>query len=96
VLDGPLPLVCQAAKVPELSAHAFRRTWEGLMRQAHVDELVRRSIAGWRSNSAQAIYAVVGKDEREVAGSAVVELILGGRGKEMRHPGATPEVSEMS
>jgi integrase len=69
--------VCKAAKVPRISPHALRRTFEDLTRQAGVEQLVRRAIHGWRSERAQGIYATVTRDERDAAASAVVRLVLG-------------------
>ena len=65
------------AKVPAVSPHSFRRTQENLARKAGVDQLVRRAQAGWRTERAQAIYALVDNDEREAAGNAVVKLVEG-------------------
>jgi len=48
------------------------------MREAGVDQLVRRALAGWRSEKAQAIYATVNKDERDAAGRRC-RLVLEGR-----------------
>lgn len=45
----------------DISAHSLRRTWENLLREAGVEQLVRRSMAGWRSEKAQAIYATVNR-----------------------------------
>ena len=47
------------------------------MRKAGVDKLVRRAVAGWRSEEAQAIYATVKDEEREAAAQAVVDLVFG-------------------
>ena len=47
------------------------------LRQAGVDELVRRSLAGWRSDDAQEIYAGVDKREGAAAGDAMVQLVMG-------------------
>lgn len=74
-LARPLAQISKAAGVDRLTAHSFRRTWEGLLRQAGVDGMVRRSLAGWRAEGAQAIYAVVGKEEQARAGAAVVGLV---------------------
>jgi integrase len=64
VLDIPLRKVVEKAGVPAISPHSFRRTWEDILRKAGVDELVRRSMAGWRTDTAQAIYATVDREER--------------------------------
>ena len=77
VLDRPLAKVVEHAGIPPVSPHRFRRTYENLLRRAGVDELVRRSLAGWRSDDAQEIYAAVDKGERIAAGEAMVELVLG-------------------
>lgn len=73
-LRGAVIEVCRAAGLPEISPHALRRTYEGLLRSAGVDALVRRSLAGWRSEGIQAAYAQVGASERSAAGAAIVEL----------------------
>lgn len=44
-----------------------------------VDDLVRRSLAGWRSHDAPEIYAGVDKRERDEAGQAMVQLVTGAR-----------------
>ena len=54
-------------------------TFENLARLAGVDQMVRRSLAGWRSEEAQAIYAGVGREEREKAGTAMVRLVEGSK-----------------
>lgn len=76
-LDKPLIDACRAAGVPEISCHALRRTFEQLLRLAGVDQLVRRSLAGWRSERAQAIYAQVDPSERAAAAAALVRLVGG-------------------
>ncbi len=48
-----------------------------MLRQAGVDQLVRRSLAGWRSDNAQRIYAGIDKRERDAAGDAMVRLVMG-------------------
>lgn len=77
VFKKPIAKVVTAAKLPEVSPHSFRRTWENMLRRAGVDQMVRRSLNGWRSETAQAIYAGVDRDEREQAGAAVVRLVMG-------------------
>jgi len=79
IFKVPLGKVVDAAGITDISAHSLRRTWENLMREAGVDQLVRRALAGWRSEKAQAIYATVAKEERDAAGEAVVRLVLEGR-----------------
>lgn len=74
-LDRPIRIVAQAAGVPPISAHSFRRTYENLLRQAGVDELTRRSLAGWRTDKAQAIYANVSSGERADAAALMVMLV---------------------
>jgi len=80
VLDQPLAKVVQAAGVPPISCHSFRRTFENNLRAAGIDQLVRRAVAGWRTDTAQAIYASVDKGERDRASEAMVALVLGGAG----------------
>jgi len=79
VLAKPLATVVKEAKITDISTHSFRRTWENLLRVAGVDQLVRRSLAGWRTEKAQAIYATVDKEERNAAGLAVVDLVMESR-----------------
>ena len=78
VLDKPVAKLVEHAGLPEISPQSFRRTYENLLRQAGVDDLVRRSLAGWRTDEAQAIYAGVDEQERHAAGAAMVRLVLGG------------------
>jgi integrase len=80
VLDKPLVAVVQAAGITAISPHSLRRTWENLLRTAGIDQLVRRALAGWRTEKAQAIYATVDKSERDAAGVAIVNLVMGGAG----------------
>jgi len=75
VLDKPLRKICDKAKPPEVSAHGPRRTWENLLRKAGVDQLVRRAVAGWRTERARAIYTTVDREERDAAAVAVVRLL---------------------
>jgi len=72
----PLKKIIDVADIPQISAHSLRRTWENLMRRAGVDQLVRRSLAGWRTEEAQAIYATVNREEREAAVAAVVDMVM--------------------
>jgi hypothetical protein len=46
------------------------------MRRAGVDQLVRRSVCGWRTERAQAIYSLTDAEERAEASQAVVKLVL--------------------
>ena len=78
IFHKPLAKVVAEAGITEISQHSLRRTWENLLREANVDVLVRRALAGWRTEKAQAIYATVDKKEREAAGEAVVRLVFGG------------------
>ena len=75
VAAEPLKGIVAAAQIPRISAHSLRRTWENLLRQAGVDQLVRRSL-GWRTDEAQAIYATVDRSERVAAGAAVVRMVF--------------------
>ncbi len=61
-LVEPIRAVVKRAKVPSVSPHSFRRTQENLARKAGVDQLVRRAQTGWRTERAQAIYALVDND----------------------------------
>ena len=69
--------VCEAAKCTIITPHALRRTFEDLLRSAGVEQLVRRAIAGWRSERAQGIYATVSREDRDAAAEAVTRLIQG-------------------
>lgn len=69
--------VAEAAGVPRITPHALRRTFEDLLREAGIDKLVRRAVAGWRSEKAQGIYANVSRAERDEAAEALVRLVLG-------------------
>lgn len=77
VLDRPLQKVVEVSGVTPISLHSLRRTWENLLPSAGVDQLVRRSMAGWRSEGAQRIYATVNRSEREAAADALVDLVAG-------------------
>jgi len=75
VLDAPLRKVVKAAGITPISLHSLRRTYENLLRKAGVDDLVRRSMAGWRSSEAQRIYATIDPEERQAAAKAFVALV---------------------
>ncbi|MBI2374257.1 MAG: hypothetical protein HYV07_09675 [Deltaproteobacteria bacterium] len=57
--------------------HSLRRTYENLLRKAGVNDFVRRSLAEWRTEDAQAIYASHDREERDGAGEALVKLVNG-------------------
>jgi len=80
ILDEPLKRVVKAAKIPPISPQSFRRTWENILREAGVDQLVRRALAGWRTEKAQGIYATVDRRERDAASEAVAKLVMGANG----------------
>jgi integrase len=69
--------VCKTAKTPRITPHSLRRTFEDLLREAGVEQLVRRAMAGWRSERAQGIYATVRREDRDAAAEAVVRLVRG-------------------
>jgi hypothetical protein len=73
-----------------VSPHSFRRTFENVLRKAGVDDLVRRSLAGWSTEEAQSIYATVDPEDRMAAGRRIVDLVLGAPAT----PAATPEASK--
>ena len=75
VLDRPLKAVVERANVPAISPHSFRRTYEDLLRRAGVNDFVRRTVAGWRTKEAQAIYAGVDPEERKLAGTRFAALL---------------------
>ena len=62
--------------MPRVSAQGLRRTFEDLLREAGVEQLVRRAVAGWRSEKAQGIYATVRREDRDAAADAVLKLVL--------------------
>lgn len=70
VLDVPLKRVVEVAKITPISPQSFRRTWEKILREAGVDQLVRRALAGWRTDKAQGNYATVDRSERDAASEA--------------------------
>jgi integrase len=72
----PLKKIVDHAGIPDISGHSLRRTYEDMLRKAGVESLVRRSIAGWRTEKAQAIYATVSREERDSAALAVVNFIM--------------------
>ena len=75
--DMPLRHIVMVANITPISVHSLRRTWENLARRAGIDQLVRRSMGGWRTEKAQAIYAMSDRAERKEAGSALVQLVVG-------------------
>lgn len=76
-IQGAVREVCKAAKCPRITPHSLRRTFEDLLREAGVEQLVRRAVAGWRSDRAQGIYATVKREDRDAAADAVRKLVLG-------------------
>lgn len=74
-LTKPLTKVLGEAGLPKVTLHSLRRTYENILRQAGVDEQVRRTVAGWRSNTTQAIYAGVDSSERASAAEAFLRLV---------------------
>lgn len=93
VLDKPLRLVTERAGVPRISVHSFRRTYEDLLRRAGVTDLVRRSMAGWRTRDAQAIYAGINHEERASAAGRLAALVRGTQEEDMETgtPAGTPD-----
>jgi len=77
VLGEPIVKACKKAGLPEISPHALRRTYEDLLRRAGVDQMVRRTMAGWQDDKVQAMYASVNPDEMRAAAEAVVNLVRG-------------------
>lgn len=92
-LDKPLRDIVERAGVTPVSPHSFRRTMENLARRAGVDGLVRRAQAGWRTESAQAIYATVDASERKAAGDAVVSFVSKAKKAEDVRPARTPDAA---
>jgi integrase len=80
-LAKPIKLIVKSAELPAITVHSLRRTWENLLRRAGVDHMVRRAMAGWRSERAQAIYAQVDLDEAKDASERATRIVMGeGRG----------------
>jgi len=92
VLNEALAKITAKAKLPPISPHSLRRTWEGLLRQAGVDQLVRRAMAGWRSERAQAIYSSVARSERNAAVDAVRRIVLEPKKKKRARPDRSSRV----
>lgn len=86
VLDRPLKQIVEKAGLPRISVHSLRRTYEDLLRQSGTSDLVRRSMAGWRTEKAQAIYAGVARQERDAAVQGLVALVASAG-----TPAGTPE-----
>ena len=93
-MDAPLERAVERAGITEVSPHSFRRTMENLARRAGVDGLVRRAQAGWRTETAQAIYATVDPSERKAAGEAVVSFVKRPKKAQEVLPPGTPSASE--
>ena len=91
VLDKPLRKVVAEAGVPRITPHSFRRTYENLLRQSGVDDLVRRSVAGWRTNQAQEIYAGIAPEERAAAARRLEAMVTGSAPARTGTPTGTPE-----
>lgn len=75
VLAAPLGKISAKAEIPAISPQSLRRTFENLLRNAGVEQLVRRAVAGWRSDKAQGIYAEVSRADRDAAAAAFVKLV---------------------
>jgi len=80
VLNKPMAKVAEKAGLNPISPHSLRRTFEDLLRNAGVEQLVRRAVAGWRSEKAQSIYANVNRTDRDAAADAFVKLVGVGGG----------------
>ncbi len=79
-LNVPIRKIVDASDLPRVSPHSFRRTWENVLRRAGVDQMVRRAMAGWRSERAQAIYSEVDLDEAKLEADRAARIVLGGQG----------------
>jgi integrase len=76
-LSKPLKKITSAAGLPLISPHSLRRTWENVMRQAGVDQMVRRAMGGWRTERAQAIYSQVDLNEASRAAEQAAATVMG-------------------
>jgi integrase len=76
-LTKPLKKITSAAGLPRISPHSLRRTWENVMRQAGVDQMVRRAMGGWRTERAQAIYSQVDLAEACRAAEQAAATVMG-------------------
>ncbi len=70
-----IAIVCEDAGLQRISPHSLRRTFEDLLREAGVEQMVRRAVAGWRTEKAQGIYATVGSKDRQAAAWAMETLV---------------------
>jgi len=77
-LQHPIDAIMARVDLPRISPHSFRRTWENVLRRAGVDQMVRRALAGWRSERAQAIYSQVDLDEAKAEADRAARIVLGG------------------
>ena len=92
-LDTPIARIAKAAGVPPVCNHSFRRTYEDLLRRSGAEDMVRKSLAGWRSDGAQAIYMTVDPSERREAAQNFVDLVMRD-GTPRRYARLNSEVSE--
>jgi integrase len=79
-LVAPIRRIVVGSGLPRVSPHSFRRTWENVLRRAGVDQMVRRAMAGWRSERAQAIYSQVDLEEAKLEADRAARIVLGDRG----------------
>jgi len=79
-LSDSIRRIIEASGLPRVSPHSFRRTWENVLRRAGVDQMVRRAMAGWRSEQAQAIYSLVDLDEAKKEANRAALIVVGSTG----------------
>jgi integrase len=70
-------LICSEAGLPQITSHSLRRAWDRWTRWAGVDHMARRAMAGWRTETAHAIYSEVDPEEARPAMESAQRRIMG-------------------
>lgn len=70
-----LEVACTAAKVPRITAHGLRRTYNDILRRV-TSGIVARSIVGHASEAMTERYSVVDVKEKLLAAESVVQIVL--------------------
>ncbi len=77
VLASAFKLICEEAELPRITSHSLRRAWDRWTRWAGVDHMARRAMAGWRTETAHAIYSEVDPEEARPAMEDALRKIMG-------------------
>jgi integrase len=86
VLDKPMAEVCEALKLPRVTAKGLRRTFKDVARTLSMDRLVEKSISGHMSDKMDFVYGTALSSEKREALDSVVRAIGLAASNEQRKP----------